>query len=340
MRSTGVVIDPHCQQHLTPPGHPERPERLAALLELMQRYRRQGLKSLATRPASIEELCYAHNPEYVQRVAQTAGREFTAFDPDTSASPHSYDAARLAAGGFLTLLDAIMAQHVSNGFALVRPPGHHAERAGAMGFCLFNNVAVAAHHLRKRHGLERVLIVDFDVHHGNGTEHAFYDDPHVMYVSLHQWPHYPGTGAVSDVGRGAGAGYTVNVPLPPGCGDGEYLCAFQRIIDPIARQFDPQFVLVSAGFDAHERDPLGDMRLSEEGFALMTRALLNVADDHAQGRLGLVLEGGYDLEALTGSVARALDELGGQNLDVPSRGFSALVAIHQAIEIQKRYWVL
>ena len=232
-----------------------------------------------------------------------------------------------------------MAGDTDNGFAMVRPPGHHAEADRAMGFCLFNNVAIAARCLCRRHGLDRVLVMDWDVHHGNGTQHIFAEDPNVLYVSTHQYPFYPGTGRVEEVGAGKGEGFTLNVPLPAGCGDGEYLDAFIRVIDPVCRQFEPQFVLVSAGFDAHLRDPLASMMVSEEGFACLARVLLRVAADHADGRFAAVLEGGYDLDGLRRSVARVLDEMRGERLGeaLPATAAECPV-VPRVAEVHDRYW--
>jgi acetoin utilization deacetylase AcuC-like enzyme len=208
-----------------------------------------------------------------------------------------------------------------------------------MGFCLFNNVAIAARCLCEHHGLDRVLIVDWDVHHGNGTQHSFADDRKVLYVSTHQYPLYPGTGRVDEVGVGEGKGFTLNVPLPAGCGDGEFLDAFVRLIDPVCRQFEPQFVLVSAGFDAHLRDPLAGMRVSEEGFACLARVLLRIAVEHADGRLAAVLEGGYDLDGLCGSVARVLDEMQDENLAEPLPATAGdCPAVPRVAEVHGRYW--
>ena len=251
MLRTAVVIDERYENHDTGYGHPERAERVAALRDLVESLGGAGPTRLEPRPATPEEIELVHAEEHLQRVAGTAGGGPTAFDADTPVSSRSYETALLASGGFLALVDTIMADGADNGFALVRPPGHHAEADRAMGFCLFNNVAVAARSLCERHGLDRVLVVDWDVHHGNGTQHSFADDRKVLYVSTHQYPFYPGTGRVEEVGVGDGKGFTLNVPLPAGCGDGEFLDAFVRLIDPVCRQFEPQFVLVSAGFDAH-----------------------------------------------------------------------------------------
>lgn len=337
---TGIVIDARYRDHDTGVGHPERPERIEVLLSLLEE-RADEFVLLPAREASGDEIALVHDGAYVEDVAATAHRQWFAFDPDTPTGPRSYDTARLAAGGLLAGLDAIIAGHVDNAFAFVRPPGHHAERRRAMGFCLFNNVAVGAEYLRRRYGIDRVLIVDWDLHHGNGTQHMFEADPGVLYVSAHQYPFYPGTGALAESGQGDGEGYTVNLPFPAGCGDAEYIDAFRRIVEPIAHAFAPQFVLISAGFDAHARDPLGEMRLSEAGFRAMTRSLLAVAQEHAAGRCAAILEGGYDLQAICSSSLAVLDELRGRSLATtetsPSRaaGLVAEFARHHG-----RYWKL
>jgi acetoin utilization deacetylase AcuC-like enzyme len=313
---TGVVLDRRYEEHLTGAGHPERPERIRAIRDVMASYHRQGLVHLDPRPATDAELALVHDPTHVARVAATAGRPFAAFDADTPVSSQSYATAALAAGGYLRLLETMLAGDVDNGFAFVRPPGHHAEPDRAMGFCLFNNVAIGARWLRQQ-GVGRILIVDWDVHHGNGTQDSFYDDPDTLYVSTHQFPFYPGTGSAREVGRGAAAGRTLNVPLPAGCGDDEYVAAFTDLIVPVARQFRPEFVLISAGFDADHRDPLAGMQVTEHGYRALTRALLRVADEHAEGRVAAILEGGYDLAALRAAVPAVLDELGGTHLREP-----------------------
>ena len=307
MSGTGVVIDPRYLEHDTGYGHPERPERIAVVADTLRE--QPGLRAVAPRPATAEELTLVHAPEYFERVERTRGLERYAFDPDTPSSARTFDTACLAAGGLLALLDETMAGRLRNGFAFVRPPGHHAERSRAMGFCLFNNVAVGAAHLRRRYHLDRVLVLDWDVHHGNGTQHMFERDPGVMYISLHQYPFYPGTGAADEVGTGEGEGFTVNLPFPAGYGDAEYLDAFQSVIEPIVEQYAPQFVLISAGFDPHADDPLGGMRVTEAGFAAMARSLIRLAAASAEGRSVAVLEGGYSLTAMRNCSREVLAEL-------------------------------
>jgi len=335
---TAIVIDPRYTEHDTGPGHPERPERLATLLELAE-HLGDEFRTIDARPASGDELSLVHDPAYIEEVAKTQQRERYAFDADTPTSPRSYETARLAAGGFLALLDAVMAGEERNGFAFVRPPGHHAERHRAMGFCLFNNVAVGAAYLRRRYGLERILVVDWDLHHGNGTQHMFERDPGILYVSTHQYPFYPGTGAADEVGDGDGAGFTVNVPLPAGCGDAEYIDAFERLVVPVAQRYEPEFVLLSAGFDAHARDPLGGMQVTEGGFRSLARMMLGVADESAQGRCAAILEGGYDLQAIRSSAAAVLDEMRGSQQPLPPQEPSrAAPLVDQLIKLQRNFW--
>jgi acetoin utilization deacetylase AcuC-like enzyme len=308
------------------------------LLNLVETYQRAGLKRFEPRLATPQEIALIHEPSHVDRVAATAQQERFAFDADTPVSAQSYDTALLATGGLLTLLEAVMTREIDNGFALVRPPGHHAERNRAMGFCLFNSAAIGAQYLREKFGLKRVLVMDWDLHHGNGTQHSFYDDPNVLYMSTHQYPYYPGTGAAEEAGRGPGEGYTVNLPMPAGCGDAEYLELFHTVVEPICRQFEPEFVLISAGFDAHARDPLGGMTVTAEGFGLMARLLLRVAREHAQGRCAAILEGGYDLEGLQSSTRRVLDEMNGETLDTPLPAFNIRGLLPRVWEVQQRYW--
>jgi acetoin utilization deacetylase AcuC-like enzyme len=309
MRRTALVTDPRFRNHQPGPGHPERPERLAVLEELFASPRYAGLARVAPREATEEEVERVHTAGLLEAVAASARRPHTSFDADTTASAGSFEAAKLAAGAAMELADAVCDGSVDNGFAALRPPGHHAESDRAMGFCLFNNVAILARHLQERHAIERVLILDWDVHHGNGTQHTFYADPSIMYVSLHQYPFYPGTGAVGECGSGPGAGRTVNVPMRAGCSNPEYYAAMREVILPVARRFEPGFVLVSAGFDAHRSDPLASMALDSGAYAQMTHAMTSLADDCADGRLLLLLEGGYSLDALRDSVDAVLQAL-------------------------------
>jgi acetoin utilization deacetylase AcuC-like enzyme len=298
-------------EHQTPPGHPERPERAEAMDVVAARWREQGGEVLSPRPATHDELARVHDARYLRRVAETAGRA-VALDPDTFTSPESHEIALLAAGAALMAVERAMDDRTA-ALALVRPPGHHAERDRAMGFCLYNNVAAGAAHARAI-GAGRIAIVDYDVHHGNGTQHIFEADPNVLYASAHQYPYYPGTGAATETGTGAGAGATVNLPLEAGAIDDDYRIVFAEVILPVLRQFKPDLLLVSAGFDAHERDPLGGMRLTTPAFGAMTLELRAVADECCGGRMALVTEGGYDLHALAASLEAVIQVLAGRSV--------------------------
>jgi acetoin utilization deacetylase AcuC-like enzyme len=287
-------------EHTTPPGHPERPERAEVMEEIATRWRVRGVDATAPQAATREQLVRVHDAAYVRLIESTMGRA-AALDADTFTSPESYDIALLAAGAAIGAAEHVMAGSNRAAFSLVRPPGHHAERDRAMGFCLFNNIAVAAAHARAL-GAERVAIVDYDVHHGNGTQHIFESDPSVLYVSTHQYPYYPGTGAATEIGVADGEGATVNLPLEAGAVDEDYRLVFEEVVVPVLRQFRPSLLLVSAGFDAHEQDPLAGMRLTTGAFAAMTLDLRNVADECCEGRMALVAEGGYDLDALGDSI--------------------------------------
>ena len=285
-----LISDTLMERHDPGPGHPERPDRLRAVVDRLARLK--GPTWVTPRAATQRELERVHTPAHVHRVLGTRGHAVR-FDADTETSPGSVTAAERAAGAAIEAVDSALAGE--SAFALVRPPGHHAEAARAMGFCLFNNVAVAAAHAVSK-GLERVLILDWDVHHGNGTQHIFEADPRVLFFSTHRSPFYPGTGQREERGRGAGQGHTHNVPLPAGCTDGDYAMAFDALFTPVAEAFRPQLVLVSAGFDAHADDPIGGMRVSADGFAWMCERVMKLGAPAA-----LVLEGGYDLEALARS---------------------------------------
>lgn len=341
MACSAVVIDADFLKHDPGDSHAECPGRLKVLLDLAGELDPQDFCLLPPRPALREELEPCHSPDYIDLVEETSKVNRHALDGDTITCQDSFGVGLLAVGGFLKLLDSIAAAESRNGFALVRPPGHHALKDRAMGFCLFNTVAIGAHHLKRRYGAKRILILDWDVHHGNGTQDAFYHDPSVLYVSTHQYPYYPGTGAMAEVGQGEGEGYTVNVPLPAGCGDQEYLKAFRQIVIPIADKFAPEWILVSAGFDPHRKDPLGGMEVTEWGFSAMASSLLDLAQKHAEGRIAFVLEGGYDLGALKNSVAAVLQRMGGkaQGDMLPQRGGERIQSlVRRVLELQQRYW--
>jgi acetoin utilization deacetylase AcuC-like enzyme len=325
--------------HLTPPGHPERPERAHVFDAVATAWRNRGGEVLAPRPATADELGAVHDAAHVARIQGMSGRA-AMLDPDTFTSPESYELARLAAGATLVGVDHAMAGR-GPALVLVRPPGHHAERDRAMGFCLFNNVAVGAAYARAK-GAARVAIVDIDVHHGNGTQDIFEADPDVLYVSLHQYPCYPGTGVVSEVGAGAGRGRTVNVPIEPGAGDDDYAHALARVVVPVLAEFAADLVIVSAGFDAHVRDPLAQMQVTDEGYRSMLATLWAAASAGSRGRLVVVTEGGYDLQALgTGldnTVAVLSAPPAGAAPAAGTPGPRGRGAVEAAISAQKPFW--
>jgi acetoin utilization deacetylase AcuC-like enzyme len=267
------------------------------------------LQLVSPREATASELLRVHTQAHLDRVAATAGRTVR-FDPDTQAGPRTHAAALKAAGAVVDAVDRVLDREADRAFCAVRPPGHHAEADRAMGFCYFNNVAVGAAHALAR-GVERVMVVDWDVHHGNGTQHSFYDDPRVLYLSSHEFPFYPGTGALDEVGEGAGRGFTVNLPMPAGMGDAEYARVYRQVVEPIGRAFDPQLLLVSVGFDPHVSDPLAGMRLTERGFAELAAVCLSIAAGAAGSRGVFALEGGYDLDGIARSSAAVVTLLAG-----------------------------
>jgi acetoin utilization deacetylase AcuC-like enzyme len=308
---TGLVYHPAYLEHDMGAGHPESPNRLRTIMDQLERSGTAArVKRIEARRAEDEWILQVHSPSYVAALnAHTPASGRVALDPDTSLSPGSLSAAYFAAGGALAAVDAIMNGEVVHAFCAVRPPGHHAEVDRAMGFCLFNNVAIAARYVQKQYGLTRVLIVDWDVHHGNGTQHTFEQDPSVLFFSTHQYPHYPGTGRATERGTGPGEGFTINVPMKPGDGDDEYHAIFMNVLQPAADAFKPEFVIISSGFDAHRDDPLANMGLTEAGYASLTGLVVDIAKRHAQGRLLSALEGGYHLTALAGSVDAHLKAL-------------------------------
>ena len=341
MRKTILVADRRYMNHFAGRVHPERPARIATMIEMAQSLERPALKHTAPRQASIEELTLCHTEEYVATVERTAGCEHTDFDSDTHASVETWATARLAAGGVLTAVEAVVDGVADNAFAIVRPPGHHALPDRAMGFCFFNNIAIAASWLIKVRGLRRVLILDWDVHHGNGTQAIFQATSNVLYASIHQYPFYPGTGSFDEIGRGAGAGFTVNAPMPASFGDTEYLRVFDELIMPIAQQFRPEFVLISAGFDAHYRDPLGGMRVTGDGFVAMTRRLQRLADQSCAGKMVAALEGGYDLRALAECGRGVLEEMGRDGddpINAAKNGERALPIIQRTRYFLRDFW--
>jgi acetoin utilization deacetylase AcuC-like enzyme len=302
MRRTAIVYDPFNLRH-TLEGHPENHRRLKSTMDLLQE---EGmldqLIQIPSTPAPLEAILRVHTPTYIERLQAITARGGGHLDADTYVNADSLEAAMRSTGSLLNLVDAVVGRQAENGLALVRPPGHHALVHNGMGFCIFANVAVAARWAQRQHGIQRVLIVDFDVHHGNGTQDIFYDDPSVLFFSTHQFPYYPGTGAAAELGTEAGYGTTVNIPFPPHVGDQGYLDAFQKILAPLARRFKPQLILLSAGYDAHWMDPLASMGLSITGYMALVQELMALADELCGGRLVCVLEGGYNLRVLSHSV--------------------------------------
>lgn len=311
---TAFFTDTRFAQH-TMPGHPEHAGRLQAVVKLLEA---EGvlseLKVLTATPATVEPLLAIHEAPYLDLLASTAKlTRATGLGLDTYIVPQSYELARLAAGGVMEVITAVLKEEAQNGIAAVRPPGHHATPSQGMGFCLLNNIAIGARYAQQVHGLERVAIVDFDVHHGNGTQDAFYGDPSVLFISSHQSPLYPGTGSLPERGKGQGLGYTVNLPLPPNTGDAAIQQVYTEVVAPVLRRFQPQLILVSAGFDAHHVDPLAQLKLSLLGFNSLVRLLLELAQELCQGKLVFVMEGGYDLTALSYGWLNIANALLGKN---------------------------
>ncbi len=353
MRKTAVFKDDLFLMHDPGPNHPERIDRLRVIYDFIDKPEHRAKFIFPEfEPADIEHIKKNHTNELIRRVSETSGRRYDFLDQDTATSALSYDAALMAAGSVIKGVDLLMGGTIDNGFALVRPPGHHAERERSMGFCLFNNIAVAAWHAMSCHNLERVMIVDWDLHHGNGTQFSFYDTDRVLYLSTHQFPYYPGSGALQETGVGKGEGYTVNVPLPGGFGDNEYAAIFNDVFIPIGRLYKPELILVSAGFDIYHGDPLGSMSVGPAGFAYMTRSLLGLAEEMCGGRLLVTLEGGYNLKGQRDGALAVLSELTGSPLVENDRAFflddgmeqhfrnchSDHDAIDRAVQAAGRYW--
>lgn len=309
--ATAFLYHPAFLEHHTGWKHPEKPQRLVAIRTQL---RNSGLLDrmleMEPAPASMDDITAIHDPGYVQALERQCSNE-RIFEAgrDAVASSGTFHAACLAAGAVVRAVDAVMGGSAVNAFCAVRPPGHHAERDHAMGFCFFNNVAIGARYLQRHHAIRRIAIIDWDVHHGNGTQNAFYDDPTILYVSTHQFPHYPGSGRACESGSGPGAGYTLNIPMAAGSTGTDYLLAFTQDLKPALSRFRPEFILISAGFDAHRDDPLAAMMLTESDFAAMTRSVLDMAAEHCAGRVVSVLEGGYNLRALAASVEAHLSEM-------------------------------
>ena len=316
-------------------GHPEKKERLTAILDRIQS-EKLDVDFITPKPATVAQIAAIHRGRYIDQVKAVCQHGGGYLDVDTILSKNSYDAALMAAGGAITAVDAVLGEYDS-AFALVRPPGHHAMPNRGMGFCIFNNIGVAAKHAQAR-GAKKVLIVDWDVHHGNGTNDVFYSDPSVLYFSTHQHPHYPGTGRADEVGEDGAQGFTVNVPLPSGTGDAGYLMAYREVLLPIALEFKPDIVLVSAGQDPHKDDPLGGMRLTSAGFGAVACVVKDIANACCRGRLAAALEGGYNLQAQAEAVVAEIRAFGGEAAKVRGTDLSAAGRIEEVKKIQSRYW--
>jgi len=314
MKPTGLVYHPDYLLHDTGTGHPESKQRLIFLMEYLEK--KELLPKLKLIQPSLDHplewIGKVHAADYIQMVKETCEKGNGMLDMDTTVSPDSFKVALLAVEGVLRAVDEVMAGNSKNIFCAVRPPGHHAEKESGRGFCIFNNVAIASVYLLEKYGLNRVMIVDWDAHHGNGTQKTFYQDPRVYYFSLHQFPLYPGTGSENEEGEGKGKGFTFNTPMAPGSGDLEYIEVFQNMFSPMAFKFSPEFVLISAGFDAHQDDPLSDLKVTTEGFGKITQVVRDLANECCQGKIVSVLEGGYNLKALSSSVEAHLEALNGE----------------------------
>lgn len=342
----GLVYHPDYLLH-TQAHHPERKERLESILNaIRQQNLTEKLQIFEPLPAFVEDIALIHERNYIESVEEACRSGRLSLDMDTYLVPESYHVALLSAGGALTGLRRVMDKNPGKVFVLNRPPGHHAESRRAMGFCLFNNIAVAAAVAKRDYGLKKIAIVDWDVHHGNGTQHSFERDSEVLFISTHQHPAYPGTGSIGEVGRSDGEGYTVNIPLPPGSGDVEYGLFFREIIVPVLDQFKPELLLISAGQDAYRMDPLAGMSLTYKGYYNMTCELAGIAERWSEGRILLCLEGGYHLEGQAGAIIHVLNALGGWNLPIDEMApelkpsDSALRRLDEIRLIQKNYWKL
>ena len=341
MNSLAIIHDPRFQNHRNPNGHPETHERLVVLEQLFQKDGPWShLPKVSFECATMEDLTKVHSQAHIVKIKSTKGKDYVQLDPDTSTSPDSFDIALLASGAGKSLVDVLQKRSYSSVFAFLRPPGHHAESNRAMGFCLFNHIAVAASYALDAYKLGKVVILDWDVHHGNGTQEIFYEDSRILYISIHQWPFYPGTGGIKEVGKKAGEGFTFNIPLPSGMGDLEYQEVFEQLISPVILQYRPELILISAGFDAYEGDPLAGQCVTKNGFARMTQIMMNLADQTCGGKLGLVLEGGYHLAGLKKCVNACLETLNGkkQGSLTGNSGKKIKDIIREIKEVQKIFW--
>ncbi|MEW6674091.1 MAG: histone deacetylase [Thermodesulfobacteriota bacterium] len=346
MQPVLVTKDRRFIEHLDRMPHLESSRRIRATYALLEDSALAGrFREVIPRPAVPDEIALVHSRNYIDRIAKSAGRALTSFDLDTQATEKSYETACLAVGAVCSLLDEMLAGNAKRGFAFVRPPGHHAEPEKAMGFCLFNNIAVGARYLKETYSVKKIMIVDIDAHHGNGTQAAFYDSDDVLYVSLHQFPGFPGTGKFGDVGRGRGEGFTVNIPLGKGCSDRDIARIIYYLINPLAISYQPEIILVSCGFDLYIGDRLAGMRVTPEGYALITFFLLNIAERVCGGRILFVMEGGYSIQGIRECGLRVMQEL--CNVPtltpaiierVPIANAARLSILKKVFDVQKKYW--
>jgi acetoin utilization deacetylase AcuC-like enzyme len=342
---TGIVKGDIFLKHIPGDGCPDTPKRLESIYSMLDDPDMQDIFiDIPPEKAQKEDIILFHSPEYFEKIAETKGKGLIAFTADTHACEDTFDAALYAAGGFLKAISLVAAEKLDNAFALTRPPGHHAEKSRAMGYCLFNHVALGAMFAQKILTLDRILIIDWDIHHGNGTQHAFERDPNVLFFSVHQTGIFPGTGNFTETGLGEGEGYAINLPVPKGYGDAEYVSIFEHLLVPVAEQFAPELILVSAGFDTHKDDPMGGMRLTASGFAGMTASIKRIADKVCGGKMVYSLEGGYNCDALAGAVKTVLKEMAG----VTCCDVSAMAAkadkkkvdyvVRRTIEVHRHLW--
>ena len=345
MAVIGLVKDKRYLDHQTGAGHPEAPRRLELVYqELQSLVTNRNLITIPTTPMLEQDILNVHTPEYLRLLKSTAGQGLHAFSADTHVSEKSYDAALLAAGGVQKVIEAVTDGSVDAGFVLARPPGHHAEKSRAMGYCLLNNVALGAQFALKHLSLNRILLIDWDVHHGNGTQHAFENRSEVAFFSIHQGRLFPGTGFFTEAGYGRGEGYTINVPVPSGYGDAEYAAIFHLLLEPIAQEFEPQLVLVSAGFDAHKLDPIGRMAMTDQGFAALVHSVRKIADTYCNGRYVLTLEGGYHIAALSECIITSIRAMLEEkikphdNLIRSANRKKVMFAMNRSTGVHKRYW--
>lgn len=342
---TGIVKGDIFLKHIPGDGCPETPERLRDIYSMLNDPDMQDIFiDVQPQKAKKEDILLFHTHEYFEKIAETKGKELIAFTADTHACEDTFDAALYATGGLFNAITQVAEKRIDNAFALIRPPGHHAEKSRAMGYCLFNHVALGAMFAQKSLKLGRILIIDWDIHHGNGTQYAFERDPTVLFFSVHQARLFPGTGSFTETGSGAGEGYTINLPIPKGYGDAEYTSIFEQLLAPVAEQFAPELILVSAGFDTHKDDPMGGMHMTAQGYAGITASIKRIADKVCDGKIVMSLEGGYNCEALSEAVKAVLKEMAGITCcDVNAMAAKAdkkkmAYVVRRCIDVHKHSW--